>query len=118
MGPQAARPRRKLTEMQGKAVARGSESGNGRGREIPRGRLWYLMQLDQQGRRITAGAGARLVPSSSFRKLASLLFSVKGFFPVTRLPVSYWSSWAPYLCSLLRSCSFFSDFSLGSANGS
>ena len=28
MGPQAARPRRKLTEMQGKVVARGSESGN------------------------------------------------------------------------------------------
>lgn len=119
MGPQAARPRRKLTEIQGKVMARGSDSGNGRGREIPRGRLWYLMQLDQQGRRITTGAGARLVPSSSsFRKLASLLFLVKGFFLITGLPVSYWSSWAPYLCSLLGSCSFFSDFSLGSANGS
>ena len=100
-------------------MARGSDSGDGRRREIPRGRLWYLMQLDQQGRRITTGAGATLVPSSSsFRKLASLLFSVEGFFAVSGLPVSYWSRWVPYLHSLLGSCSFFSDFSLGSANGS
>lgn len=93
--------------MQGKVVARGSDSGDGRRREIPRGRLWYLMQLDQQGRRITTGAGATIVPSSSsFRKLASLLFLVEGFFPVSGLPVSYWSRWVPYLHSLLGSCSF------------
>lgn len=73
MGAKAGRPSRKLGEMQGKVVA--SDNGDGRGRESPRGRLWYLMQLDQQGRRLTTGAGGRLVPSSSsFRKLASLVF--------------------------------------------
>lgn len=49
--------------------------GMGEAERFPRGRLWYLMQLDQQGRRLTTGAGGRLIPSSSsFRKLASLIF--------------------------------------------
>lgn len=39
---------------------------------------WYLMQLDQQGRRLTTGAGGRLVPGSSSFRLASLC--LEGFF--------------------------------------
>lgn len=77
--------------------------GMRRGRQIHRGRLWYLMQLAGQGKRIILWAGARLVPSSSsFRKLANLmgdrlLVYSGGFLSSSRTACVLRSSCAAYL---------------------